>query len=56
MPDDQNKLAYSGAQILSMSPDGLIGTPALQGTLSDPASSANIFFSEPSEDSSEPAE
>ena len=56
MSDDQNKLAYSGAQDLSISPDGPIGTPALQGFLSDPSTSANIFFSEPSEDSSEPAE
>jgi hypothetical protein len=54
--DDQNKLAYSGAQDLSISPDGAIGTPALQGSLSDPSTSANIFFSEDSEDSSEPAE
>ena len=54
MSDDQNKLAYSGAQDLSISPDGPIGTPALQGFLSDPSTSANIFFSEPSEDSSEP--
>ena len=53
MSDDQNKLAYSGAQDLSISPDGAIGTPPLQGSLSDPSTSANIFFSE---DSSEPAE
>ena len=52
----QNKLAYSGVQDLSISPDGPIGTPALQGSLSDPSTSAYIFFSEPSEDSSEPAE
>ncbi len=56
MSDDQNKLAYSGAQDLSISPNGPIGTPALQGSLSDPSPSADIFFSEPSEDSSEPAE
>jgi hypothetical protein len=54
--DDQNKLAYSGAQDISTSPDGPIGTPALQGSLSDPSPSADIFFSEPSGDSSEPAE
>ncbi len=56
MSDDQNKLAYSGAQDLTISPDAPIGTPALQGSLSDPSTSTNIFFSEPSEDSSEPAE
>ncbi len=46
MSDDQNKLAYSGAQDLSISPDGPIGTPAVQGSLSDTRRSANIFFSE----------
>ena len=51
MSADQNKLAYSGAQNLSISPDGTIGTPALQGSLSDPSTSDNIFFSEPSVDS-----
>ena len=56
MSDDQNKLAYSGVQVLSISPDGPIGTPALQGSLSDPNTSAIIFFSELSEGSSEPAE
>ena len=54
MSDDQNKLAYSGSQNLSISPDGPIGTPALQGSLSDPSPSADMFFSEASEDSSEP--
>jgi hypothetical protein len=49
VPADQNKLAYSGAQALSISLDGHIGTAALQGSLSDPGTSANIFFSEPSE-------
>ena len=56
MPDDQNKLAYSVAQDLPISPDAPIGTPAMQDSLSDPSTSINIFFSEPSEDSSEPAE
>ncbi len=56
MPDDQNKLAYSDAQDLSISPDGPIGTPALQGSLSDPSTSTHILFSEFSVDSSEPAE
>ncbi len=51
MPDDQNKLAYSGAQDLSISPDGPIGTPALQGSLSDPSTSTHILFSEASVDS-----
>ena len=31
---------------LSISPDGPIGTPALQGSLSDPSTSTNISFSE----------
>ena len=51
MPDDQNKLAYSGAQNFSISPDVSIGTPAAQGSLSDPIRSTNIFFSELSVDS-----
>jgi len=46
VPDDQNKVTYSGAQDLSISPDGSIGTPALQGPLSDPSTSINIFSSE----------
>ncbi len=37
-----------------MSPDAPIGTPALQGALSDPSTSTNILLSEPSEDSSDP--
>ena len=56
MPAGQHKLAYAGAQDLSINPDVPIGTPALQGSLSDPSTSANIFFSVPPEDSSEPAE
>jgi hypothetical protein len=56
VPADQNKLAYSGAQALSICPDEPIGTSALQGSLSDPSRSANIFFSEASEDLREPAE
>ena len=51
MSDDQNKLAYSGAQDLSTSPDGPIGTPALQGSLSDPSTFTHFLFSEFSEDS-----
>ena len=51
MPGAQNERAYSGAQDLSISPDGHIGTPALQGSLSDLSTYTNIFFSEFSEDS-----
>jgi hypothetical protein len=35
-------------------PIAISGRPALQGSLSDPTTSATIVFSEPSEDSSEP--
>ena len=51
----QNDLICLG-EGLSISPDGPIGTPALQGSLSEPSTSTNIFFTEPSEGSSEPAE
>jgi len=51
VPGAQNERAYSGAQDLSISPDGPIGTPALQGSLSDPSTFTHILFSELSVDS-----